>query len=277
LPSSVRDMSSIAHYLRGDAEGRRDLAPRRDVEAVLCAALGASRAYLYAHADEVVPNDAVRRIEAGLDALARGMPVAYISGAREFWNLKLAVTPAVLIPRPETELLVELALERLTRGARVLDLGTGSGAIALALGRERPDLRIAASDVSRAALAVARENAERLGITVDWLHGDWYAAMRERYDVIVSNPPYIEADDPHLDALRHEPRVALVGGTDGLTALRAVVCGASQHLAPGGWLIVEHGHRQGAAVRALFGAAGFTAVATRADLAGNDRATLGRR
>ena len=205
------------------------------------------------------------------------MPVAYISGEREFWSLTLAVTPAVLIPRPETELLVELALERLHEGARVLDLGTGSGAIALALGRERTDLSIAASDISSAALAVARENAERLGVTVDWLHGDWYAAVSDRYDVIVSNPPYVEADDPHLDALGYEPRVALVGGSDGLAAFRVIVGGASQHLSPGGWLIVEHGYRQGAAVRALFATAGFTELATRTDLAGNDRATLGRR
>lgn len=270
-------MTSIAEYLRGNADSRRDLASRRDVEAVLCAALGVSRAYLYAHADAALQNDVVRRVETALDALERGMPVAYISGEREFWNLSLAVTPAVLIPRRETELLVELALERLAEGARVLDLGTGSGAIALALGKERTDLSITASDISTAALAVARENAKRLDITVHWLHGDWYTAVVERYDMIVSNPPYIEADDSHLDALGYEPRVALVGGADGLAALRLVVGGASQHLTPGGWLIVEHGYRQAAAVRALFAAAGFADVATRADLGGNDRATLGRR
>jgi release factor glutamine methyltransferase len=223
-------------------------------------------------------------------ALARrrreGEPVAYLTGVREFWGLPLAVTSAVLIPRPETEALVEIALARLPadRDTRVLDLGTGSGAIALAIAHERPRAQVLATDVSAAALAVARQNGRRLALAnVEFLQSDWYAEMPAtwrggRFDVIASNPPYIVAGDPHLAAgdLRHEPAGALSPGGDGLASLRRIVAGARDHLAPGGTLVVEHGFDQSEAVRALFAGAGLTEVLAQRDLAGIPRVVVGR-
>ena len=217
-----------------------------------------------------------------LESLARrrlaGEPVAYLTGRREFWSLELEVTPDVLVPRPETELVVERLLSVLGGGGRgaVLDLGTGSGAIALAVAHERPDAEVTATDVSAAALAVAKRNAVRLGLrNLRFVEGSWFDPLAgSRFDVIASNPPYVAAGDPAL-ALAHEPRAALVGGTDGLAAIEAIVSAAPGHLESGGWLVVEHGASQGAAVRALFAAAGLAAVATRPDLAGHERATEG--
>jgi release factor glutamine methyltransferase len=210
-----------------------------------------------------------------------GEPVAYLTGRREFWSLDLEVTPDVLVPRPETELLVERALAVLAgvQAPAVLDLGTGSGAIALAIASTRPDAAVTATDASPAALAVAERNARRLGISnVSFRAGDWYAALdRGRFDVILSNPPYVAAGDPALAALAHEPLRALVAGPDGLAALAAVAAGARERLRPGGWLLVEHGAGQGAAVRDLLTRAGLASVATRADLAGHERASEGTR
>jgi release factor glutamine methyltransferase len=218
-----------------------------------------------------------------LESLARrrlaGEPLAYLTGRREFWSLDLEVTPDVLVPRPETELAVERVLAALGDGGRpaVLDLGTGSGAIALAVAHERPHAAVTATDVSAAALAIAKRNATRLGLrNLRFLEGSWFDPLAgSRFDVIASNPPYVAAGDPALATLAHEPRVALLGGTDGLAAIEAIVCAAPSHLGPGGWLVIEHGAAQGAAVRALFAAAGLAAVATRRDLAGHERVTEG--
>jgi release factor glutamine methyltransferase len=188
------------------------------------------------------------------------------------------VTPEVLIPRPDTELVVELALQRLRAEARVLDVGTGSGAIALAIKHSRPDCTVVAIDVSFAAAGIARRNAAKLGLDVDVRVGDWFDAVHaETFDAIVSNPPYVREGDPHLDMLVSEPRLALVAGADGLAALRVVVRDAFIRLAPRGVLIVEHGFDQGADVRVLFEARGYGAIATHRDAAGHERATLGSR
>ncbi|MCZ8131856.1 MAG: peptide chain release factor N(5)-glutamine methyltransferase [Steroidobacteraceae bacterium] len=254
-----------------------------DAELLLAEALGASRAYLHAWPEHAVAPAAHARFLGLLARRAGGEPLAYVLGRREFWTLELEVGPGVLVPRPETELLVELALARLEqlRAPAVLDLGTGSGAIGLAIARERPDATVDLVDASAAALAVAERNRGHADCAnARTLLGEWYAPVAgRRYAVVVSNPPYLAADDPHLadPALACEPRGALVAGPTGLEALRAVATDAGAHLEPGGWLIVEHGADQGSAVRELFAAAGLGSVATRRDLAGLERATLGRR
>lgn len=212
------------------------------------------------------------------DAAARrrnGEPVAYILGEKEFYGLRLAVNPAVLIPRPETELLVELALKR--DFSRALDLGTGSGAIALALKRSRPDASIVAVDSSAAALTVARRNGMALALDVDWRHGRWFEPLPgERFDLIVANPPYVAAGDPHLADLRYEPQAALIGGADGLDAMREIVPAARAHLSGKAWLLVEHGLGQETAVRSLMQASGLEEVQTWPDLARIGRVSGGR-
>jgi len=253
-----------------------------DAEFLLVHVLGKPRSWLFAHRDDLVAGDQVAAFEALVQRRAHGEPVAYLTGQRGFWRFDLAVTTATLIPRPETELLVELALERLPtdRALRVADLGTGSGAIALALSHERPRAQMVATDASAQALAVAQANAAALRLSnVGFREGDWYAPLAgERFDLIASNPPYIALGDPHLDEgdLRFEPASALSSGHDGLDAIRAIVAGAPAHLSTGGWLLLEHGWDQGDAVRALLAAAGFAEVATRQDLEGRDRVSLGR-
>lgn len=250
---------------------------RRDFEVLIAHALGKSRAHLYAHGDDLLGNDALERIEAALRRYHEGTPVAYITGLREFWNLELHVSPAVLIPRPETELLVELALERLVPHARVLDLGTGTGAIALAIKQERNDCVVTATDASADALAVARRNAHEHGLELDLRMGDWYAPVDGIYHLIVSNPPYIRLGDAHLSALVGEPSTALIGGVDGLEALRIIVSGAQGRLEPDGHLLVEHGYDQAEDVRFMFEHAGLRRIATYRDVAGHERVTLGER
>lgn len=250
-----------------------------EARALLAHVTGARREWLLAHDDAALAPDAARRFVAAIAARARGEPLAYLLGMREFFGLAFDVGPAVLIPRPETELLVEFACATAPPNARVLDLGTGSGAIAVAIAHARPDLVVTATDRSAAALAYARGNAARHATRVALRQGDWYGCVAgERFDVIVSNPPYIAARDAHLDAgdLRFEPRDALTDGADGLSALRAIASGAQAHLVKGGVIAVEHGYDQDDAVRALFETAGLRDVTSRRDLAGIARMTIGR-
>ncbi len=249
-----------------------------DAELLLAHVLDLSRAQLIAEDRRELTAAEAARVEALLARRAAGEPVAYLTGRRGFWTLELAVTPDVLVPRPETELLVELALARLPAGpCRVLDLGTGSGALALAIAAERPEATVDAVDESAAALALAQRNAARAGLgNLCFALGHWYAPVGgRRYHVIVANPPYLAADDPHLPALAFEPRAALVAGPTGLEALAEIAAGAPAQLLPGGWLIAEHGASQGGAVRGLWRGAGLLEVATFTDLAGLERSTAG--
>jgi release factor glutamine methyltransferase len=254
-----------------------------DARLLLAHALGKSPAWLIAHADDALGHDALRRFDALLQSRIEGRPVAYLTGRRGFWTLDLAVTPDTLIPRPETELLVELALARIPRGSasRIADLGTGSGAIALALAVERPQCSVVATDASESALRVAQGNAGDNAITnVQFRQGSWFVPLAgERFDLIASNPPYIANGDAHLAEgdLRFEPAAALSSGIDGLDDIREIVASAGGFLAEGGWMLLEHGLDQGAAIRELFEAAGFVEVATERDLEGRDRVTSGRK
>ena len=263
-------------------EAREKLDPV-DAEWLLAHALGRPRAWLYAHADDKVDAGTQARFAELIARRAAGEPVAYLTRSRGFWSFDLRVTPDTLIPRPETEWRVERALARLpeTAALRIADLGTGSGAIALALARERPCAHVFATDISEAALAIACENAAALAIgNVRFGSGSWCSALAGGpFDLIASNPPYIADDDPHLAAgdLRFEPLGALASGQDGLDAIRAIIRDAAAHLVPGGWLLLEHGVAQGSAVRALLHAAGFIDVGTARDLEDRDRVTLGRR
>ena len=271
-------MACFDQLLR-DATRRVDLV---DAALLLAHAAGKSRSWLYAHGGDEADAGVADRYTGLLARRVAGEPVAYLTGRRGFRHLELQVTPDTLVPRPETELLVELALERLpaAQAVRVADLGTGSGAIALALASECPRTRVVATDASAAALAVARNNAVTLGIAnVEFREGDWFAPLRgERFDLIAGNPPYIALGDPHLEEgdLRFEPEAALSSGRDGLDAIRTIVRDAPAHLVPGGWLLLEHGWEQGGAVRALLSAAGFDDVSTVPDLEQRDRVTLGR-
>ncbi|GAB2534320.1 peptide chain release factor N(5)-glutamine methyltransferase [Rhodanobacter koreensis] len=257
------------------------LGERADAEALLLHALAKPRSWLYSHADDLLDENVEASYVALLERREAGEPVAYITGRRGFWSLELAVSPATLIPRTETELLVELALQRLPRdmACNVADLGTGSGAIALAIASERPLARITATDTSVEALAVAKHNARSLAIgNVAFVNGDWLAPLAgQRFDLIVSNPPYIEADDPHLAQgdLRFEPASALASGQDGLDDIRRIVCDARVHLQPGGWLLFEHGWNQGVAIRKLLVDAGYANVFTARDLEQRDRVSGG--
>ena len=257
---------------------------RLDAQLLLAHGLQQTRAWLIAHDNLPLDGPQQRAYLAALAQRQTGVPVAYLIGEQEFFGLRLAVTPDVLVPRPETEGLVEWALELLpgAPGPGVVDLGTGSGAIALALAlalalaRQVPHTAVVATDASAAALEVARGNAARHGLAVEFLHGDWWAPLAgRRFGLAVSNPPYVAGDDPHLHALAHEPRGALTPEDDGLSALRRIVDGAPEHLNPGAWLLLEHGHDQADAVRGLLRKRGFEQVSTRADLAGIPRCSGG--
>jgi release factor glutamine methyltransferase len=254
-----------------------------DARALLAHVLGRDRAWLIAHAGDALDRAHVDAFFALAKRRREGEPVAYLVGLREFWGLPFEVSPAVLIPRPETETLVEAALQRLAadRPLRVLDLGTGSGAIAIAIARERPLAQVTATDVSSEALDVARANAIRLGAeNVVFVRADWYAGLAsEPYDAIVGNPPYVAPDDPHLQEgdLRFEPRVALSPRLDAMSALPTIVAGAPSRLVDDGFLAVEHGHDQADTVVALFEASGFADVRSLRDLAGIRRVVAGRR
>lgn len=257
--------------------------PRLEAQMLLLHVLGRpthDRAWLLAHDTDAMPAEAGARLQALATRRLAGEPMAYLTGEKAFHGLTLRVDARVLDPRDDTETLVDWALALLPADApcRVLDLGTGSGAIALAVARQRPLARVMAVDASEDALTVAMDNARRLGLHADFRLGDWFAPVAGgRFDLIVSNPPYIAEADPHLPALMHEPRQALVSGIDGLDDIRSIVAQASAHLAPGGWLLLEHGWDQGPAVRALLDAAGLEQVQTVVDLEGRDRVSLGRR
>jgi len=254
---------------------------RLDAQLLLLQALGrpaTDRAWLLAHDDEVMAPQAVQTFQAFCSRRTEGEPLAYIVGRKEFFGLDLRVDSRVLVPRPDTETVVDWALEVLAGKSApyVIDLGTGSGAIALAIAHRRTDARVQAVDASADALTVAAGNALRLSLPVRFTQGDWLEGSAGPYDLIVSNPPYVAEGDEHLPALRHEPRQALVAGADGLDDLRAIVEQAPARLVAGGWLLLEHGWDQAAAVRGLLQAAGFADVTTRRDLAGIGRCTGGR-
>jgi release factor glutamine methyltransferase len=254
---------------------------RRDAEFLLAACWGRSRSQLLAAIGDTVPEEVASRFEDMRRQRADGVPVAYLLGRREFWSLDFSVNPAVLVPRPETELLVQRVLDLVASPeAEVADLGTGSGAIAIALAHERPRWRVLGTDHSALALDVARANGERLVHgRIEWAQGDWYAALgNRRFDALASNPPYIAAEDPVLsgDSLAHEPRTALTPEGDGLAALVTLINGAPGHLKPGGWLALEHGNTQAETLRSLLVARGFTHVTSHRDLAGHERVTEGK-
>ncbi len=270
---------SVAPGVTLAALQRQPLLDPVDQRVLLCHALGVKRVALITQSERRLTADEAARLSALFARRQRGEPVAYIVGEREFFGLPFAVGPAVLIPRPDTELLVELALERLAPRASLLDMGTGSGAIAVALAHSRPDAAVSALDVSAEALALARRNAASNGARVELLHSDWYAAVAgRRFDMIVSNPPYIAGGDHHLSEgdLRFEPAGALTDHADGLSALRRIVDDAAAHLTPGGWLLLEHGYDQAGAVRALLDAQAYQEVRSWRDLAGVERVSGAR-
>ena len=268
------------------AEAERKLArsgsARLDAELLLAKLLGASRAHLYAYPERPVPVGAVIRYRRVIDERARGIPLAYLAGSQGFWSFEITVNPNTLIPRPETEHLVETALALIhTHDLRtVADLGTGSGAVALDLKREVPALEVFATDISPQALVVARRNAKALGLSgIKLLRGDWCRALPERrFDLIVSNPPYVASDDPRLRAgeVRFEPLIALDGGRDGLEAIRRVIAGAGGCLQAGGWIAIEHGAEQRKPIETLFRAHGFRSLPCIRDYAGHERVSVGR-
>jgi len=275
-PQEIRQLLAAAARVLPGVEGRHE------AELLLLHVLGRERGWLFAHATDLLDPATAEAFAALLQRRIAGEPVAYLLGRRGFWTLDLAVSPATLIPRPETERLVELALERLPEGVplRIADLGTGSGAIALALASERPLAQIVATDMSGDAIAVAAGNARQHGLAnVAFRQGSWHAPwVGDRFDLIASNPPYIASDDPHLAEgdLRFEPATALASGHDGLDDIRLIIAGAPVHLQPGGWLLMEHGWDQGEAIRALLEGAGFVEVETALDLEQRDRVSLGR-
>lgn len=258
-------------------------AARLETRLLLQQALNVDHAWLITHANDSCGAAQTAAFQTLLGRRLAGEPIAYILGQREFYGLTLTVSSATLIPRPDTEALVAAALQRIPPHAacRVLDLGTGSGAIALALAAQRPRATVTAVDHSSAALAVARHNAKQLGLqNVQFQHGNWFSQLQAMsFDIIVSNPPYIAADDPHLQQgdLRFEPITALASGADGLDDIRTISAQAANHLAPSGWLMLEHGYLQGAAVRDILQQNGLANIRTVADLAGHERVTLGSR
>ena len=275
---------TLAHLLDAAVTRLRDTSPtpRADVEALALHAFGLSRAALITSTHTIPPAAEISAFRAMIDRRHTGEPVAYITSHREFWSLDLLVSPATLIPRPETELLVEQALVHIPTDvpSTVFDLGTGSGAAAFAIAHERRQARVIGTDRSHDALAIAKANAGRLNLpNVEFRHGDWFTPLAGlQADVIVSNPPYVRADDPHLTSgdLRYEPRSALAAGNDGLDAMRHLVAAATGYLRPGGRLLLEHGIDQGTTIRALLDRHGYDDAHTHKDVAGHDRVTSAR-
>lgn len=254
--------------------------PRLDIEVLLCHVLEKPRSYLFAWPDEMLTDQQQALFSALFERRKQGEPVAHLTGVREFWSLPLQVNPSTLIPRPDTELLVEVALQLpLPEKASVVDLGTGTGAIALALASEKPQWQIIATDLQADAVALAECNRAALGFNnVSVMQSNWFECLADQsFDLIVSNPPYIDPLDPHLSQgdVRFEPRTALVAENNGLADIEVIASGGIKKINAGGWLVVEHGYDQGAAVRQVFAECGFSEIATRQDLSGNDRITLG--
>jgi release factor glutamine methyltransferase len=274
-------MDTIADTLRLAARtlAARSDSPELDAEVLLSTVMGVARSALIVRAEEPVEVELLRAYRRLIDRRMSGVPVAYLTGRREFWSLPLKVTPAVLVPRHETELLVEMALKVIpkTEARSVLDLGTGSGAVALAIASERPLARVTGADVSPAALGVARDNARSLALpNLAWRLGSWFDAVPgERFDAIVANPPYIAAADPALAGLEAEPEIALVSGPAGLDALTAIIQGAARHLESGGWLVLEHGSTQHGDVASMLERRGFGGIETHEDFSARPRVTLG--
>ncbi len=262
--------------------GRSD-SPQLDAELLLGQVLQQERSYLYAHSELFIDPKQREHFRRLLERRYKGEPVAYITGVKEFWSLPLKINRHVLVPRPETELLVELAIAcgAKAQHARIADLGTGSGAIGLAIAHERPHWKIIASDISKAAISVAKRNAHTLKLhNIDFICGNWYVPFKhQKFNLIVSNPPYVDENDHHLQqtALRCEPYEALVSGDGGLQDIECIVQNAPYHLLPGGYLILEHGYDQGAAVRELLAQNRFVDISTHRDLANLERASFGRK
>ena len=273
---------TVRQHLKSARDKLAELSSGRlEAEVLLAHCLGSPRSLLYADPDLEVPNQRSELFQQLIERRLSGEPIAYLTGSREFWSLSLKVTPDVLIPRPETELLVELALKRIPRDGRwrIADLGTGSGAVALALASERRGCRVFGTDTSQAAIDLAGENAQRLAIeNVSFTLGSWCKPLTGRFNLIISNPPYVARNDPHLSKgdCRFEPLRALSPGEDSLAALRSIASESMGHLAPGGWLMLEHGPDQGEAVREILREREYTDIFTERDLLGHERVTGGR-
>ena len=273
---------TVRQHLKSARDKLAELSSGRlEAEVLLAHCLGSPRSLLYADPDLEVPNQRSELFQQLIERRLSGEPIAYLTGSREFWSLSLKVTPDVLIPRPETELLVELALKRIPRDGRwrIADLGTGSGAVALALASERRGCSVFGTDTSQAAIDLAGENAQRLAIeNVSFTLGSWCKPLTGRFNLIISNPPYVARNDPHLSKgdCRFEPLRALSPGEDSLAALRSIASESMGHLAPGGWLMLEHGPDQGEAVRGILREREYTDIFTERDLLGHERVTGGR-
>ncbi len=278
---TTETISALLQRATAAIEGVSDSA-RLDAELLLADCLKVDRSHFYAWPDKAVEPVVAERFAQAIDRRVQGEPLAYITGYREFWSLRFKVTTDTLIPRPETELLVELAIELLDKNpaptGKLLDLGTGSGAIAISIALERPNTLVHATDNSTAALDIAKDNATRLGARVTFHQSDWLQDIPvARYQLIVSNPPYIDPDDPHLFDLRYEPQQALIAGSQGLADIAAISHQALAFLDDAGWLLLEHGADQGDAVRVQLQRAGYKNVNTLTDLEGRDRVTRGQK
>ncbi len=266
-------LAAGTEQLRGTSES-----PRLDAELLLARALDVARSYLFAHPEDVLDSSAIDRFASVIERRADGLPIAYITGEKEFWSMTLTVSPDVLVPRPESELLVDQALQRIPadEAYSVLDLGTGSGALALSIARERPKCDVTATDVSEAAITVARENANRHALpNIELLSGDWTAPVAGRkFDLIVSNPPYVPSADPDLEHLKYEPRIALAAGQDGLDEIRRISVEARSVIRSGGTLLIEHGETQQDEVARILSADGWREISHMNDLAGKPRVTV---
>ncbi len=276
---SVNDFLKLDQAIADASARLQDVSesPRLDAELLLARALDVPRSYLFAHHDEEMDDGSRTRFQRSVASRVEGLPMAYITGYKEFWSMELLVSPSTLVPRPETELLVDLTLRQMPRDStqHVLDLGTGSGAVAVALARERPLSQIVATDVSKDALRVARENARRLNLAnIEFVLGDWVSPVANgQFDLVVSNPPYIAEGDPHMPRLKHEPRLALVSGKDGLDAIRKISATAASVVSPGGSILIEHGATQAAKVAEILSKDAWISVSSANDLAGRPRVT----